>query len=184
MSDLKNELIEIIEKLNVLIGDSSLVVFSIEDSFEKIIEMFLEEEIREVEGFAELNLQEQKREIKEELDDLKNDLNKNVIVMKKIADFLKIKHEKKIEIKNKKSLEKLLGMQDTITTDLLPEIQVDLESLSDEFKYSGDEKYQEMTKGLAQLLEELIDKNINLAGILETIFDFDLEQEYELELER
>lgn len=184
MSDLKNEFKEHIEVLKNVVGDSAFVLFSIEDSFDRIIEMFLEEEIREVEGFGELTLDEQKQEIKEDLDDLRSDLKNNTIIMKKLCEFLKVSIDRKVEIKKKESLKKLLELQDSISTDLLPQIQVELESLSDEFKYKKDEKFQEMSSGVAKLVEELIDKNINLVSLLETIFGFELEQNYDLDLER
>ncbi|MCM3005696.1 hypothetical protein [Priestia koreensis] len=180
---MNEELKVIIEKLIQSLDVFGKISVSLERSLENIISMIIEKTKSEVEGLSELTDDEIKREMKEELDELKEHLRKNKIVVKKLAEIFKIDIEKEsVEISNLKNLETIIRQNDVLIQDLVSEIVAELEVLQDEFKFARDEKGEKYVKMLVTLLEELTDRSFEVSAILETNFDWDLESEFDLDL--
>lgn len=173
----------ILEKLQQSLDVFGKISVSLERSLENIIAMIIEKTKDEVEGLSELTDDEIKREMKEELDELKDHLRKNKIVVKKLAETFGINIEKEsVEISNLKNLETIIRQNDVLIQDLVSEIVAELEVLQDEFKFAKDDKGEKYVKMLVTLLEELTDRSFEVSAILETNFDWDLESEFDLDL--
>jgi hypothetical protein len=183
-ADLDQELLVLINKLKPSLDIYTKIVLSLEENFEQIVDLLVENEKQEMD-LSELTDDEIKKELREVTDELKEHFRRNKVIAKRLMDKFKLemKKEDNVRTKTKRDLETVMRLSNRLSESLISEIVAELEVLEDEYRFEKDENGVNFTKTLAADLEELVDRSFDVSAMVEAELDIDLDTDEEIEQE-
>ncbi|KON67386.1 hypothetical protein AKG34_21445 [Peribacillus butanolivorans] len=184
MGDLNKELNKVMLRIRQSLDVFGKINASFENSIENIVQMIIEKQRQEIEGIEDWTDQEIKQELKEDLNELIEHIRKCKVITKRLGENFKVDIEKdKLRIESKKNLETLVIQNNILIQSLISEAVADLDDLADEYKFNKDLKTESSIKKLKMELEELIERNFEVGAYLDMHFDWDLEEDIEIDYE-
>jgi len=165
------------EKLAPSLHNYGKIAFSLDESFEEIVQMIIEQQKLEVD-LSDLTDEEIRKELEEILTELKDHIKKNKYVCERLCEVLRLVPQRieRLKIKDREALETMVQLNNTLTEGLISEVVAELEILRDEFRAAVDQDSEKYVSFLISYLEEMVDRTFEVSALLEINLDIDFDE--------